>query len=48
VDKQRSIIFFDEFPKRFGGIMDYDLTNKVIIVTGANSGKGRAASVQLV
>jgi len=27
--------------------MKYDLTNKTIIVTGANSGIGKAASIQL-
>ena len=27
--------------------MNYDLTNKTIIVTGANSGIGKAASIQL-
>jgi NAD(P)-dependent dehydrogenase (short-subunit alcohol dehydrogenase family) len=27
--------------------MQYNLTNKVVVITGANSGIGKAASVQL-
>jgi NADPH:quinone reductase-like Zn-dependent oxidoreductase len=40
-------IFFAIFPKRFRGSMNYDPKDKVIIITGANSGIGKAASIQL-
>jgi NAD(P)-dependent dehydrogenase (short-subunit alcohol dehydrogenase family) len=45
--------FFGQYPKRFGKapqlekIVQYDLRDKVIIITGANSGIGKAASIQL-
>jgi NAD(P)-dependent dehydrogenase (short-subunit alcohol dehydrogenase family) len=45
-------IIFTNCPKRFGNtpleeIVQYDLNDKVIIITGANSGIGKAASIQL-